>query len=183
MRAVSEAPQYWSEHPVEAGAETRGLATPSSNHGVHVAEVWQGRSGLVCLWGVKPLSHLVRPYTSSSIGVGWDGTDVTEASSVHLTSAPGSLSKCLPRQSPPIVSGSILASVSLVPRSDVSPGQHLFKASRSETTSVSSVGVDCFVLLKSLKSKMDWLLYTAKLLELAFCYTSFSVHQSIAEFP
>lgn len=72
---------------------------------------------------------------------------MTEASSVHLTSnssAPGSLSECLPRRSPPIVNGFILASPSLVPRSGVSPGQHFFKASRSETTSVSSVGVDFF---------------------------------------
>lgn len=38
--------------------------------------------------------HLVRPYTCSSIGGWWDDTDVTQASSVHLTSdssAPGSV--------------------------------------------------------------------------------------------
>lgn len=59
-----------SRRSVKAWAEAPGLATQPSSSGVHMAEVQQGGSGLVCPRGVNPLSPVVFSPSSSSSGIG-----------------------------------------------------------------------------------------------------------------
>ncbi|XDV52386.1 hypothetical protein PO909_021118 [Leuciscus waleckii] len=82
-----------SRHPVEAGAEARGMETPSRGGGADMAEVWTSGSGAVCVSRDVPLSTLVLPHSSSPAGVGCHGTGLAEASPVRFPPdrfAPGS---------------------------------------------------------------------------------------------
>lgn len=71
-----------SRHPVEAGAEARGMETSSGCGEVDMGEVRTDGSGSVCVSRDVPLSTLVLPLTSSPTGVGCHGTGLAEASPV-----------------------------------------------------------------------------------------------------
>ncbi len=86
-------PQYRSRHPVETGAEARGIEALPRGGGDDMEGVWPGKSGSVCILRDVSLSTLVLPHASSSSWTGRDGADVAEASSVCISldcSAPGS---------------------------------------------------------------------------------------------
>ncbi len=86
-------PQYRSRHPVETGAEARGIEAPPRGGGVDMEGVRPGTSGSVCILRDVSLSTLVLPHASSSSWTGRNGADMAEALSVCISpdrSAPGS---------------------------------------------------------------------------------------------
>ncbi len=86
-------PQYRSIHPVETGAEARGMEAPPRGGGADMEGVRPGAIGSVCISRDVSLSTLVLPHASSSSQNGRDGADVAEASSILIfpdRSAPGS---------------------------------------------------------------------------------------------
>ncbi len=85
-------PQYRSRHPVETGAEARGMEAPPRGGGADMEGVWLDSSGSVCVSRDVSLSTLVLGHASSSSRTGRDGADVAEALSVCISpdrSAPG----------------------------------------------------------------------------------------------
>ncbi len=92
-------PQYRSRHPIETGAEARGIEAPPRVGGVDMEGVRPGTSGSVYFLRDVSLSTLILPHASSSSWTGCDGADVAEASSVCISldrSAPGSPGESLP---------------------------------------------------------------------------------------
>ncbi len=92
-------PQYRSRHPVETGAEARGMEAPPRGGGTDMKGVRPGTSGSVCVSRDVSLPTLVLPHASSSSRTGHDGANVAEASSVCFSpdcSAPGSAGESLP---------------------------------------------------------------------------------------
>ncbi len=92
-------PQYKSRHPVETGAEARGMEAPPRGGGAYMEGVRPGTSASVCVSRDVSLSTLFLPHASSSSRIGRDGADVSEASSVRISpdrSAPGSPGESLP---------------------------------------------------------------------------------------
>ncbi len=77
-------PQSGSRHPVETGAEARGMDAPHRGDGADLEEVRSSPGGLVCVSRDLTMSPLVLSDSSSSTGAGCHGTDVAEASSVCL---------------------------------------------------------------------------------------------------
>ncbi len=77
-------PQCRSRHPVETGAETRGMEAPPRGGGADMEGLRPGTSGSVCVSRDVSLSTLVFPHASSSSRTGRNGTDMAEASSVML---------------------------------------------------------------------------------------------------
>ncbi len=73
-------PQYRSRHPVETGAEARGMEAPARGGGADMEGVRPGTSGSVCVSRDVSLSTLVLPNASSSSRTVCDGADVAEAS-------------------------------------------------------------------------------------------------------
>ncbi len=76
-------PQYRSRHPVETGAEARGMEAPPRGGGADMEGVRPGTSGSVCVSRDVSLSTLVLPHSSSSSQTGCDDTDVAEALSLY----------------------------------------------------------------------------------------------------
>ncbi len=72
-------PQSGSRHPVETGAEARGMDAPHRGDEADLEEVWSSPVGLVCISRDLTMSPLVLSDSSSSTG-----TDVAEALSVRL---------------------------------------------------------------------------------------------------
>ncbi len=92
-------PQYRSRHPVETGAEARGMKAPPRGVGADIEGVRAGTSVSVCVSRDISLSTLVLSHVSSSSRTGRDGADVAEASPVCISpdpSAPGSPRECSP---------------------------------------------------------------------------------------
>lgn len=82
----SWASEYGSRHPVETEAEARAMDASSRGREGDMENFWPSSGGPV--WDCFSLSD-----SSSSIGARCHGTDMAEASSVHLSpdcSAPGS---------------------------------------------------------------------------------------------
>ncbi len=77
-------PQSGSRHPVETGAEARGMDAPHRGDGADLEEVRSSPGGLVCVSRDLTMSPLVLSDSSSSTGAGCHGADVAEASSVRL---------------------------------------------------------------------------------------------------
>ncbi len=77
-------PQSGSRHPVETGAEARGMDAPHRDDRADLEEVRSSPGGLVCISRDLTMSPLVLSDSSSSTGAGCHGTDVAEASSVRL---------------------------------------------------------------------------------------------------
>ncbi len=96
-------PKYRSRHPVETGAEARGMEAPPRGGGADMEGVRPGTSGSVCVSRDVSLPTLVLPHASSSSRTGCDDTDVAEASSVRISpdrSAPGSTGESSPGPGP-----------------------------------------------------------------------------------
>ncbi len=92
-------PQCRSRHPVETGAEARGMEDPPRGGGADMEGVRPGTSGSVCISRDVSLFTLVFPHASSSSRTGCNGTDMAEALSVCFSpdgSAPGSTGESLP---------------------------------------------------------------------------------------
>ncbi len=87
-------PQYKSRHPVETGAEARGMEASPRGGGADMEGVRPSTSGSACFSRDVSLSTLVLPHTSSSSRTGRDGAEVAEASfgvlarSVHYRANP-----------------------------------------------------------------------------------------------
>ncbi len=73
-------PQSGSRHPVETGAEARGMDAPHRGGGADLEEIWESPGRLVCVSRDLPMSPLVLSDLSSSTGAGCHGTDMAEAS-------------------------------------------------------------------------------------------------------
>ncbi len=71
-------PQYRSRHPVETGAEARGMEAPPRGGGADMEGVWPGTSGSVCVSRDVSLPTLVLPHASSASRTGCDDTDVAK---------------------------------------------------------------------------------------------------------
>ncbi len=113
-------PQYRSRHPVETGAEARGMEAPPRGGGADVEGVRPGTSGSVCVSRDVSLPTLVLPHASSSSRTGCDDTDVAEASSVRISpdrSAPGSTGESSPGPGPTTSFCPAVAGQSMVPKS------------------------------------------------------------------
>ncbi len=122
--SYSWASQYGSRHPVEAGAEARGMDASPRGGEADMESFWPGSGGFVCDSSDIALSPLVLFDSSSSTGAGCYGTDLAEASSVCLSpdrSAPGSSRECAPGRGPSIASSPVLAGPSMVLGPDFSP--------------------------------------------------------------
>ncbi len=87
-------PQYKSRHPVETGAEARGMEASPRGGGADMEGVRPSTSGSACFSRDVSLSTLVLPHTSSSSRTGRDGAEVAKASfgvlarSVHCRANP-----------------------------------------------------------------------------------------------
>ncbi len=91
-------PQSGSKHPVETGAEARGMDAPHRGGGADLEEIWESPGRLVCVSRDLTMSPLVLSNSSNSTGAGCHGADVAETSSVCLPpdrSAPGSSVRAL----------------------------------------------------------------------------------------
>ncbi len=112
----SWASQCRSRHPVEAGAEARGMEASPRGGEADLESFWPGTGGSVCDSSDIALSPLVLSDSSSSAGAGCYGTDVAEASSVRLSPdccAPGSSRESAPGRGPAVASSPVLAGPSM----------------------------------------------------------------------
>ncbi len=101
----SWASQYRSRHPVEAGAEARGMEASHRGGEADLESFWPGTGGSICDSSDIALSPLFLSDSSSSTGAGCYSTDVAKASSVRLSpdrSAPGSSRESVPGWAPSI---------------------------------------------------------------------------------
>ncbi len=137
-------PQYRSRHPVETGAEARGVEAPPRGGGADMEEVRPGTSGSVCVSRDVSLPTLVLPHASSSSRTGCDDTDVAEASSVRISpnrSAPGSTGESSSGPGPttycPVVARQSMVPKSILPSRRASSG-----APHQEGPSFPSGGLD-----------------------------------------
>ncbi len=136
-------PQYRSRHPVETGAEARGLEAPPRGGGADMEGVRPGTSGSVCVSRDVSLPTLVLPHASSSSRTGCDDTDVAEASSVCISpdrSAPGSTGDSSPGPGPTTSYCPAVAGQSMVPKSILPSRRASSGAPRQEGPSVPSGG-------------------------------------------
>ncbi len=111
--------QCRSRHPVEAGAEARGMEASPRGGEADLESFWPGTGGSVCDSSDIALFPLVLSDSSGSAGAGCYGTDVAEASSVRLSpdcSAPGSSRESAPGRGPAVASSPVLAGPSMVTR-------------------------------------------------------------------
>ncbi len=103
---------YGSRRPVETGAEARGMDTSPRSGEVNLESVWPGLGVPLRCSGDSAMSPLVLSYSSSSTGVGCYGTDMAEASSVHLSpdrSTPGSSGESVPGRGQSTSGSTVLA--------------------------------------------------------------------------
>ncbi len=138
-------PQYRSRHPVETGAEARGMEAPPRGGGADMEGVRPGTSGSVCVSRDVSLPTLVLPHASSSSRTGCDDTDVAEASSVRISpdrSAPGSTGESSPGPGPTTSYCPAVAGQSMVPKSILPSRRASSGAPRQEGPSVPSGGLD-----------------------------------------
>ncbi|KAL0148900.1 hypothetical protein M9458_055704 [Cirrhinus mrigala] len=114
--SCSWASQHGSRHPVEAGADARGIhASPEVQ--ADLESVWPGSGGPLHDSGECAMSPLVLSDSSSSPGAGCHGTNMAEASSVSLSpdrSAPGGSGESAPGRGPFSFSSPVLAGPSMV---------------------------------------------------------------------
>ncbi len=115
--SYSWASQYGSRHPVEAGAEARGMDASPRGGEADMESFWPGPGGFVCDSSDIALSPLVLSDSSSSPGAGCYGTDLAEASSVCFSpdrSAPRSSRESALGRGPSVASSPVLAGQSVV---------------------------------------------------------------------
>ncbi len=141
----SWASQCRSRHPVEAGAEARGMEASPRGGEADLESFWPGTGGSVCDSSDIALSTLVLSDSSGSAGAGCYGTDVAEASSVRLSpdcSAPGSSRESAPGRGPAVASSPVLAGPSMVLGPDFSPRRLPMGDSSQERSPLTSGGYD-----------------------------------------
>ncbi len=141
----SWASQCRSRHPVEAGAEARGMEASPRGGEADLESFWPGTGGSVCDSSDIALSPLVLSDSSGSAGAGCYGTDVAEASSVRLSpdcSAPGSSRESAPGRGPAVASSPALAGPSMVLGPDFSPRRLPMGDSSQERSPLTSGGYD-----------------------------------------
>ncbi len=138
-------PQYRSRHPVETGAEARGMEASPRGGGADMEEVRPGTSGSVCVSRDVSLPTLVLPHASSSSRTGCDDTDVAEASSVCISpdcSAPRGTGESSPGPGPTTSYCPAVAGQSMIPKSILPSRRASSGAPRQEGPSVPSGGLD-----------------------------------------
>ncbi len=138
-------PQYRSRHPVETGAEARGMEAPPRGGGAYMEGVRPGTSGSVCVSRDVSSSTLVLALASSSSRTGRDGADVAEALSVCFSpncSAPGSPGESSPGPGSTTSHCPTVAGQSMVPRFNIPSRQTSSGAPCQEGPSVRSRGLD-----------------------------------------
>ncbi len=141
----SWASQCRSRHPVEAGAEARGMEASPRGGEADLESFWPGTGGSVCYSSDIALSPLVLSDSSSSAGAGCYGTDVAEASSVRLSpdrSAPGSSRESAPGWGPAVANSPVLAGPSMVLGPDFSPRRLSMGDSSQEGSPLTGGGYD-----------------------------------------
>ncbi len=141
----SWASQCRSRHSVEAGGEARGMEASPRGGEADFESFWPGTGGSVCDSSDIALSPLVLSDSSSSAGAGCYGTDVAEASSVHLSpdrSALGSSRESAPGRGPAVASSPVLAGPSMVLGPDFSPRRLSMGDSSQEGSPLTSGGYD-----------------------------------------
>ncbi len=133
-----------SRHPVEAGAEARGMDASPQGGEADLESVWPGTGGPLRYSGDSAMSSLVLSNSPSSTGAGCCGTDVAEASSVHFSpdrSAPGSSGESAPGRGQSTSGSTVLAGPSMVLRPDFSPQRLSMGDSRQERSPLTSGGL------------------------------------------
>ncbi len=133
-----------SRHPVEAGAEARGMDASPQGGEADLESVWPGTGGPLRYSGDSAMSPLVLSNSSSSTGAGCHGTDVAKASSVCFSpdrSAPGSSGESVPGRGQSTSGSTVLAGPSMVLGPDFSPRQLSMGDSRQETFPLTSGGL------------------------------------------
>ncbi|KAI2662393.1 hypothetical protein H4Q32_001228 [Labeo rohita] len=132
-----------SRHPVETGAEARGMDASPRGGGADMGDLWASPIRSLCHEGECTMSPLVLSSSSSSPGAGCYGTDVAEASSVCLSpdcSAPRSSGESTPGRGQPTISSPVLAGPSMVLGPDISPQRLSMGDSRQEGSPLTSRG-------------------------------------------
>ncbi|KAI2655955.1 Transposon Ty3-G Gag-Pol polyprotein [Labeo rohita] len=141
------AAKYGSRHPVETGAEFRGMETASRCRAANLDGLLSSRGRPLRDSGECAMSPLVlssSSSSSSSSGAGRYGTDLAEASSVRLSpggSAPRSSGKSPPGCGQPTASSAILAGPSLVYEPNFPPRRLSVGDSDQEGPSLSGRGL------------------------------------------
>ncbi len=136
-------PQYRSRHPVETGAEARGMEAPPWGCGADMEGVRPGISGSVYISRDVSLSALVLPHASSSSRTGCDEIDMDEASSVCISpdrSGPRSTGDSSP--GPTTSYFPTVAGQSMVPRFNIPSWRASSGAPRQEGPSFPRGGLD-----------------------------------------
>ncbi|KAL0152850.1 hypothetical protein M9458_051844, partial [Cirrhinus mrigala] len=135
--------QCGSRHPVETGAEARGMDASPRGGEADLESVWSSPGGPVCHEGQCAMSPLVLSSSSSSTGAGCHGTDVAEAASVRFSpdrSAPGSSRESAPGWGVPSSSSPVLARPSMVLGPDFPPRRLSLGDSRQEGSPLTGRG-------------------------------------------
>ncbi|KAI2645589.1 Thromboxane-A synthase [Labeo rohita] len=139
--SCSWASQYGSRHPVEAGAEARGMEASPRGGEAYYESFWPGSGGPLRDSGECAMSPLVLSDSSSSTGAGCHGTDVVEASSVRLSpdsSAPRSSGEGALGRGPSFFGSPVLAGPSMVLGPDFPPRRLSMGDSRQEGSPLAS---------------------------------------------
>ncbi|KAI2647309.1 Transposon Ty3-G Gag-Pol polyprotein [Labeo rohita] len=132
-----------SRHPVETGAEARGMDASPRDGEADMGDLWASPIRSLCHKGECTMSPLVLSSSSSSPGAGCYGTDVAEASSVCLSpdrSAPRSSGESTPGRGQPTISSPVLAGPSMVLGPDISPRRLSMGDSRQEGSPLTGGG-------------------------------------------
>ncbi|KAI2665260.1 Transposon Ty3-G Gag-Pol polyprotein [Labeo rohita] len=140
----SWASQLGSRHPVETGAEARGMDASPRGGKADLESVWSSPGGPFCHEGEHAMSPLVLSSSSSTPGAGCHGADVAEATSVRLSpdrSAPGSSRESAPGRGVPSSSSPVLARPSMVLGPDFSPRRLSLGDSRQERSPLTGRGL------------------------------------------
>ncbi|KAI2668277.1 Transposon Ty3-G Gag-Pol polyprotein [Labeo rohita] len=139
----SWASQLGSRHPVETGAEARGMDASPRGGEADLESVWSSPGGPFCHEGEHAMSPLVLSSSSSSPGAGCHGADVAEATSVRISpdrSAPGSSRESAPGRGVPSSSSPVLAGPSMVLGPDFAPRRLSLGDSRQERSPLTGRG-------------------------------------------
>ncbi len=141
----SWASQCGSRHPVETGAEARGMDASPRGGEADRESFWPGSCGPLCDSGDIAMSPLVLSDSSSSSGTGCYGADLAKASSVRFSpdrSAPRSSGENVPGQGPSAASSPVLARPSMVLGTDFSPQRLSMGDSSQEGSPLTGGGHD-----------------------------------------
>ncbi|KAL0154164.1 hypothetical protein M9458_050623, partial [Cirrhinus mrigala] len=145
----SWASQLGSRHPVETGAEARGMDASPRGGEADLESIWSSPGGPFCHEGEHAISPLVLSSSSSSPGhkghkTSQSNADAASATSVRLSpdcSAPGSSRESAPGQGLPSSSSPVLAGPSMVLGPDFSPRRLSLGDSRQERSPLTGRGL------------------------------------------